>query len=95
MNNLRLQLRPGMGRALAAALPTALALYLVARGWLYPFWPDTIGAIGHLFTADPLLNGAWGGPTLAGAWLAHAMIALGLQAVCYAIVWALYRPVKR
>lgn len=46
-----------------------LAGYLVARGRLYPFWPDTIGAIGHPFTADPGLSGAWGGPTLVGAWL--------------------------
>lgn len=97
MNTARLKLhpRPGAGRALAAAVPVVLALYLVARGWLYPFWPDTIGAIGHPFTADPGLDGAWGGPTLAGAWLVHALIALGLQAVCYAIVRALYRPADR
>lgn len=84
--------RPGVARALVAAVPALLALYLVARGWLYPLWPDTVGAIGHPFTADPGLGGAWGGPTLAGAWAVHALIALGLQAVCLTVVRALYRP---
>jgi hypothetical protein len=84
--------RPGVLRALVAALLALLALYLAARGWLYPFWPDTIGAIGHPFTADPGLGGAWGGPTLVGAWAVHALIAIGVQAVGYLIVRALYRP---
>jgi hypothetical protein len=89
---LKIQPRPGVLRALAAVVPVVLAGYLVARGWLYPFWPDTIGAIGHPFTADPGLSGAWGGPTLVGAWLVHAMLALGMQVVCLALVRALYRP---
>ncbi|WP_106616415.1 hypothetical protein [Saccharothrix carnea] len=87
--------RPGVGRALVAAVPALLALYLVARGWLYPFWPDTVGAIGHPFTADPDLGEAWGGPTLAGAWLVHALIALGIQAGCLLVLRALYRPGRR
>ncbi|QQQ76671.1 hypothetical protein IOD16_37830 [Saccharothrix sp. 6-C] len=87
--------RPGVVRALVAAIPALLALHLAARGWFYPFWPDTIGAIGHPFTADPGLANAWGGPALAGAWLVHALIALGGQAVCLAVVRLLYRPASR
>lgn len=87
--------RPGILRALVAAIPVLLALYLVARGWFYPLWPDTVGAIGHPFTADPGLGGAWGGPTLAGAWLVHALIALAVQAGCLVVVRVLYRPVSR
>ncbi|MFD1145760.1 hypothetical protein [Saccharothrix hoggarensis] len=92
---LGVQPRPGIARALVATAPALLAVYLVARGWFYPLWPDTIGAIGHPFTADPALGGAWGGPTLAGAWLVHALIALGVQAVCLVVLRALYRPVAR
>jgi hypothetical protein len=87
--------RPGAFRALAAVLPVLLGVYLAVRGWLYPLWPESIGAIGHLFTADPRFDGAWGGPTLAGAWLVHALIALGGQLVCLAILRALYRPKSR
>lgn len=83
--------RPGVVRALAAVLPVVLAAYLVARGWLYPLWPGAIGALGHPFTPDPAFSGAWGGPTLAGAWAAHALIALGLQAVCLVVLRLLYR----
>ncbi|MFC4852468.1 hypothetical protein [Actinophytocola glycyrrhizae] len=69
------------------AFPFAvLAVFLVWSGWLYPLRPDTVGALGHPFTADPLLSGAWGGPTLAGAWFVHAMIALGMQAGCVAVL---------
>ncbi|WP_053715654.1 hypothetical protein [Saccharothrix sp. NRRL B-16348] len=95
MKTLGIHPRPGVVRALVAAVPVLLALYLVARGWFYPLWPDTIGAIGHPFTADPDLDGAWGGPTLAGAWAVHALVALALQAGCLAIVRLLYRPVSR
>ena len=87
--------RPGIVRALVAAIPVLLALYLVARGRLYPLWPDTVGAIGHPFTADPGLDGAWGGPTLAGAWAVHALIALGIQAGCLVVLRLLYRPASR
>ncbi|NUT53967.1 MAG: hypothetical protein HOV94_42770 [Saccharothrix sp.] len=84
--------RRGVVRALAAVIPVLLFLYLVARGWLYPLWPDAIGALGHPFTPDPdAFGGAWGGPTLAGAWAAHALIALAMQAVCLLVLRALYR----
>jgi hypothetical protein len=70
-----------------AAFPLAvLVVFLVWSGWLYPLRPDTIGALGHPFTADPLLSGAWGGPTLVGAWAVHAMAALGIQVVCLAMI---------
>lgn len=82
--------RPGIGRALVATPFVLLALYLVARGWCYPLWPDTVGAIGHPFTADPLLSGAWGGPTLAGAWAVHALLALAMQAVCVGALRLIY-----
>jgi len=71
-----------------------LAAYLVARGWLYPFWPDTIGALGHPWTADPGLAGAWGGPTLVGAWAVHAALAVAGQVVCLSVLAALRRPAK-
>ncbi|QFZ19557.1 hypothetical protein [Saccharothrix syringae] len=74
--------RRGFARALAAAPLVLLATYLVARGWLYPLWPDTVVALDHPFTANPDLGGAWGGPTLVGAWAVHAAIALAAQAVC-------------
>ncbi|MFC5057242.1 hypothetical protein [Saccharothrix xinjiangensis] len=82
--------RPGVLRALAAAPFALLAAYLAARGWLYPLWPDTAGALGHPFTADPDLDEAWGGPTLAGAWVVHALVALGLQALCVGVLRLLY-----
>lgn len=73
--------------AALAALPLALlVVYLVAAGWLYPLRPDTISAVGHPFTADPVLDGAWGGPTLVGAWLVHALVALGMQVGCIALI---------
>ncbi|PRY36809.1 hypothetical protein [Umezawaea tangerina] len=84
--------RPGLGRALVALPFALLIVHLVARGWFYPLWPDTVGAIGHPFTEDPLING-WGGPTLIGAWAVHAAIALGMQVVCVAVLRLLYpRP---
>ena len=73
--------------AVLVAFPLAvLVVYLVWSGWLYPLRPDTVGALGHPFTADPLLAGAWGGPTLVGAWFVHAMAALGMQVVCMAVI---------
>jgi hypothetical protein len=70
-----------------AAFPFALlVLFLTWSGWLYPLRPDSIGAIGHPFTADPLFDNAWGGPTLAGTWLVHAMVALGMQVICMALI---------
>lgn len=95
LSRLHIRPRPGLARAAAAAPFALLAVYLVARGWCYPLWPDTIGALGHPFTDDPArLGGAWGGPTLAGAWAVHAAIALGVQAICLVAVQALYRPTK-
>jgi hypothetical protein len=71
----------------ALAFPVAvLAVFLAWSGWLYPVRPDAIGALGHPFTADPRFSGAWGGPTLAGAWFVHAMCALGMQVVCMASI---------
>ena len=94
LRRLHIQPRPGIARA-AVALPfVLLTAYLVARGWLYPLWPENIGLLGHLFVPDPSLDGAWGGPTLAGAWAVHALLAVGMQAVCLVIVQALYRPAK-
>ena len=85
LRRLHIQPRPGIARA-AVALPfVLLAVYLVARGWLYPLWPENIGLLGHLFVPDP---------TLAGAWAVHALLAVGMQAVCLVIVQTLYRPAK-
>lgn len=94
LHSLRIHPRPGRLRALASAPFVLLAAYLVARGWCYPLWPDTIGALGHPFTADARLGEAWGGPTLAGAWAVHALLALGIQAGCLVVVRALHRPAK-
>lgn len=69
------------------AFPVAvLAVFLAWSGWFYPARPDAIGALGHPFTADPRFSGAWGGPTLTGAWFVHAMCALGMQVVCMALI---------
>lgn len=74
-----------------AAFPLAvLVVFLVWSGWLYPLRPDVIGAAGHPLTADPLLRGAWGGPTLVGAWFVHAMSALGIQVICMAVIRRLH-----
>jgi hypothetical protein len=97
-----LALTPGR-RALAARLGFAprrwsllafpfavLVVFLVWSGWLYPLRPDSIGAIGHPFTPDPAFDGAWGGPTLVGAWLVHALVALGMQVICMAVIRRLH-----
>jgi hypothetical protein len=60
----------------------AMQLFCVYSGYLYPLRPDTIAALGHPFTPDPqVLSGAWGGPTLVGAWFVHACVAFGIQAI--------------
>jgi hypothetical protein len=70
-----------------AAFPFAvLVVFLIWSSWLFPLRPDAIGALGHPFTADPLLHNSWGGPTLVGAWFIHAMAALGLQVICMAVI---------
>jgi hypothetical protein len=69
------------------AFPFAvLVVFLIWSGWLYPLRPDAIGTVGHPLTADPLLRGAWGGPSLIGAWFVHAMVALGMQVICMAAI---------
>lgn len=68
----------------------ALTVFLVWSGWLYPLRPDTFGALGHPLRHDPALAGAWGGPTLAGAWLVHALLALGTQVLCLAAIRRLH-----
>jgi hypothetical protein len=74
-----------------AAFPLALlVVYLVWAAWLYPLRPDAIGAIWHPFTADHRFDGAWGGPTLVGAWFVHAMAALGMQVICMAVIRRLH-----
>ena len=74
-----------------AAFPFAvLVVFLIWSSWLYPLRPDALGAVGHPFTADPLLHGAWGGPTLIGAWFIHAMAALGIQVICMAVIRRLH-----
>lgn len=81
----RLQEWIGVPNRLSAGLPAfplaLLCLYLVFMGYLYFLRPDAIGALGHPFTADVRFDNAWGGPTLVGAWLAHAAVALGIHAV--------------
>jgi hypothetical protein len=90
--------RPGAVRVLAhgalVLVPAAVAfaavllqLFVAYSGYLYPLRPDTIAAIGHPFTPDTrVLPGAWGGPTLAGAWFVHACVAFGIQVVCAVVV---------
>jgi hypothetical protein len=77
----------GWRPAATAAFPFALlVLFLTWSGWLYPLRPDAVGAVGHPVTADPAFAGAWGGPTLLGAWFVHAMVALGMQVICMAVI---------
>ncbi|WP_433331059.1 hypothetical protein [Spirillospora sp. CA-294931] len=68
--------------ALAAFACAAMFVFLCFSGYLYPLRPDTVQAVAHPFSEDPGLDEAWGGPTLAGAWLVHALVALAIQAVC-------------
>jgi hypothetical protein len=83
--------------AAAVAFVAALVVLMVTwSGWLYPLRPDAIGALGHPFTADPLFDNSWGGPTLAGAWFVHALVAVGIQVVCLAAIRRLAaRPGRR
>jgi hypothetical protein len=85
----RLGLEPRRWSVVAFPL-AALVVFLVWSGWLYPLRPDALGAIGHPLTDDPLLRGAWGGPTLLGAWFVHAMVALGMQVICMAVIRRLH-----
>lgn len=65
--------------ALVAFLAVALGVFVGFSGYLYPLRPDNFEAIGHPFTADSALENSWGGPTLMGAWLVHALVALAIQ----------------
>jgi len=75
-------------------LPSAASFALVTlsatvalSGYLYGFRPDaSYAAFSHPFTPEPAFHGAWGGPTLAGAWFVHAMTALGIHVVCLAAI---------
>ncbi|MET7641221.1 hypothetical protein [Streptomyces sp. NPDC005438] len=67
--------------ALVAFFVAVVILMTCYSGYLYFARPDTVGALGHPFTADSLLDNAWGGPTLVGAWLTHSLVALGLHLV--------------
>ncbi|MFE7115621.1 hypothetical protein ACFU99_09390 [Streptomyces sp. NPDC057654] len=75
--------------ALVAFLLVAFCAYTVYFGFLYPLRPDAIAAIGHLFTADPMFNAAWGGPTLVGAWAAHAAVGAAVWAGSLLLLHAL------
>ncbi|MFG3700465.1 hypothetical protein ACGF5C_21475 [Micromonospora sp. NPDC047620] len=81
--------------ASAAFALVVLQMILIWSGHLYPLRPDAVGAIGHPFTADPLLNGAWGGPTLAGAWLVHSALALAIQVCCAGLLRGLLAAMNR
>ncbi|WP_436495487.1 hypothetical protein [Actinokineospora sp. HUAS TT18] len=85
--------RQGVSGALAAVplgvvafAMTAVGLFVTYTGYLYFLRPDAIPAIGHPFSADRIFDTAWGGPTLAGAWLVHSLVALGIQVVAVAVV---------
>jgi hypothetical protein len=75
---------PGGGHAFlaaAAAFPVALLVwYLIGRVATYGFFWTEAGAAG-----------AWGGPSLIGAWVVHFFVALGMTVVC---TWLL-RPLTR
>jgi hypothetical protein len=77
--------------ALVAFVVVGLAGFTVYSGYLYPVRPDTSFAIGHPFSADPGLSGAWGGPTLVGAWFVHSCVALGIQVIGLALLRGLVR----
>lgn len=67
--------------ALLAFLLSLLVVFLVYSGWMYPARFDVYTHLAHPFTPTPGLDGAWGGNTLVGAWLAHTLIAIAIQAV--------------
>ncbi|HEX8627211.1 MAG TPA: hypothetical protein VF755_03455 [Catenuloplanes sp.] len=98
--------RPGRRRVLChsllVAVPSLVALALAAlvlvtavTGYLYPLRPDVWPTVGHPFTGDHRLDGAWGGPTMIGAWLIHASAAFGLQAAALVLIRALVRGQDR
>src|SRR5215216_4588127 len=65
---------PSAGRALAhslLSLPVNVASFLLA-GYLWLLLPLNLAYPLRLDTTTESLRGAWGGPTLAGAWAVHA-----------------------
>jgi ABC-type antimicrobial peptide transport system permease subunit len=77
--------------SLVAFVAALLVVYLVFAGWLYPLRPDVIEHLPHPFTRTPDLDSAWGGPTLVGAWLVHALVALAMQLLALALIRRLTR----
>jgi hypothetical protein len=71
---------------LVSFLVALLILYLAYFGELYPLRPDTIAYLGDMFRPFPGGEDSWGGPTLVGAWIVHAMLAVGLQAAGLALI---------
>jgi hypothetical protein len=73
------------GVSRAAVLVTApLWLIVVLRGLLYP-----------AFASSDLAK-SWGGPTLAGAWVAHLLIGIAaLLTVSFVLAWCGARPMPR
>jgi hypothetical protein len=86
---------PGrVGLATALTLPLTLVSFLVALlilylayvGELYPLRPDVIAYLDDMFRPFPGGATSWGGPTLVGAWIVHAIVAIGLQAAGLALI---------
>lgn len=88
--------RAGYGRSLLFSLATLIpsvvvfvaavvCVFVAFSGYLYPVRPDVIEFSSAFFTPHSGLKNAWGGPTLAGAWLAHALVAVGFQVVGLAL----------
>jgi hypothetical protein len=85
---------PRVGLATALTLPPTLLSFLVALlilylayfGELYPLRPDVIAYLDDMFRPFPGGATSWGGPTLLGAWIVHAMIAVVLQAAGLALL---------
>jgi hypothetical protein len=82
-----------LGHSAAVFLPSlvcfaavALSVFVAYSGYLYGFRPDnSYGAFAHPFTADQAFDEAWGGPTLAGAWAVHALVALAIHLAAFAV----------
>ncbi|SFA80728.1 hypothetical protein SAMN05216266_101553 [Amycolatopsis marina] len=78
------------GSARVGALPVAVAMFLLsAMIWYLVGRIATYG----FFSGD--LHSSWGGPTLAGAWLVHALIALGIVIVSMWALAPLHRVYRR
>lgn len=80
----------GVTLAVVALAASLLFVFLALRGWLYPLNPDVVAHLESPFAAE-LEPHVWGGPTLVGAWAAHAAIAVAAQSLCLGIIWACRR----